>query len=78
MKRVLFAIAAASVLAAGCATPQTATPSTEAATTERATGERITGSRLPRSADENPQGTKSMSRQEYEVNKPPQGMKPGG
>ena len=77
MKNVLFAIAAASVLAAGCATPEAATTS-ESATTERATGERITGSRLPRQADENPQGTKSMSRQEYEVNKPPQGMKPGG
>ena len=44
-KALVFALYAASVLVAGCETPQTAT-----ATADKGEGEVITGSRIPRKA----------------------------
>lgn len=47
-KAFVFALYAASVLVAGCETPQTAT--TAATTADKGEGEIITGSRIPRKA----------------------------
>jgi hypothetical protein len=46
-KAFVFALYAASVLVAGCETPQTATTAT---TADKGEGEVITGSRIPRKA----------------------------
>ena len=75
MNRITFAALAVSALVSGCATSLEATNETAARSPKI---EAVTGSRLPRSESfENYQGTKSMTRRDYEEYKASTSLKGG-